>query len=86
MGNSLTILCSKRQKGNIKQDTWQSMLSLTTPTRVHLTIWAKLDAMNWTMVSFEYFSFLSIDAMNPDPLICRAASDKSILENRVDGC
>lgn len=64
--------------------TYLRRTALTTSTRVHLAVWAKLDAVNRTVVSLQNFAFLSVDPMNADPLVSQVSRDKPVLVDRMN--
>jgi len=58
--------------------------ALTASTSKNLSIWAVLDAMNRSMMTFEHLPLLAVDVVDANPLVSCTPSDKTILPNWVD--
>ena len=56
----------------------------TASASINFSVWTVLDAMNRSMVTFEYIPFLAVDTVDANPFVTCAPSDKPILPNWVD--
>jgi hypothetical protein len=60
-----------------------NMLVRTTSASINFTVWAVLDAMNRSMMTFEYTPFLALNSVDANSFVT-CTSDKVILPNWVD--
>lgn len=56
----------------------------TASTSIYLSIWAVLNTVHRSMVTFVYLPFLAVDPVDADPFVTRVPSHKSILPDWVD--
>jgi hypothetical protein len=56
----------------------------TASASINFSVWAVLDAMNRSMVTFVYLRFFAMDLVNADPFVTCATSDKPIMPDWVD--
>ena len=58
-----------------------TVLVRTASASINFSVWAVLDAVNRSMMTFEYIPFLAIDPVDANPFVTRTPSDKPILPN-----
>lgn len=63
-----------------------NMFLRTASTSINFSVWAVLDAVNRSMMTFEHLRFLTIDFVDTNPFVTCTPSDKPILPNWVDRC
>jgi hypothetical protein len=61
-----------------------NMLVRTASASIDFSVWAVLDAMNRSMMTFEYIPLIAINPVDANPFVSCTPSDKPILPNWVD--
>ncbi len=60
------------------------MFERTASASINFSVWAVLDAMNRSVMTFEHLLFLTIDPVDANPFVTCTPSNKPILPNWVN--
>lgn len=56
----------------------------TTTACIHFAVWAELDTVHRTMVTFQNLPFFTVHAMHSNPFIPQVSRDKTVLQDWMD--